>query len=87
MCKRKFGQIRRARRRTNDLAKKNRARGGHNEMWMVALDAGFGSNTLVTGERFLGVAGVRDQRKGMTKSHRIPLLERVYGMDNGMDCT
>jgi len=44
-------------------------------MWLVALDAGVGVNSLVADERLLTVARARFQGKGMTKSHRIPLLE------------
>ena len=67
--------------------KKNSAREEDNELWLVRLDAGFGSNTLVTGERLLDVARVRCQGKRMTKSHRIPSWKWVYGMDDGMDGT
>src|ERR1700723_1228181 len=75
MCKRKFGQIPRGLRRTQDLPKKNGAREEDNQLWLVGLDAGFRSNTLVRDTRLLRVARVRRQGKGMRKSHRIPLLE------------
>ena len=79
MCKRKFGQILRKRARTADLFRKNRARVEADEMWLVALDAGFEVNSLVTDERLLAVARVRCQGKRMTKSQigRASCRERV----------
>jgi hypothetical protein len=61
MCKRKFSQILRTRRRTRDLSKENSAREEDNELWVDASDAGVGSNTLVMGERLLTVERVRCQ--------------------------
>jgi hypothetical protein len=81
MCKGKFGHVLQASGRERDLAHQNEARGENNEMWLRALDAGFGVNSSVADEHMLAVASVRCQVKRMTKSHRIPLLKWVlrYG--------
>ena len=88
MCERKFGQIPRGLRRTQDLPKKNRAPEEDNEMWMVALDAGFGVNSLVRDGRQLScressLSGLRDDK---IASHTAPRMG-FYGMDDGMDGT
>jgi hypothetical protein len=81
MCKRKFGQILRAPCRARDLLKKNSAREEDNELWLDARGAGFGSNTLVTGERLLSPERVRC--KGKERQNRIAYRSRngFYGMD------
>ncbi len=75
--------------RKRDLANQNDARGENNEMWLRALNAGFGVNSSVADERMLAVARVRCQGKRMTKSHRIPLVKWVlrYGRRHGWHLT